>query len=524
MREQIIQLERYDDVVSVRDRLAWIQAERVLLVFPPEGGVLMRQLDLVLVRREAARRGAKIALITTEPNITEIAQDLRIPVFGTISESHRKRWVRKRGSLFVRRRDKPVSGPSVADMEAAAKRMQTGFRARFERNPWKWRFFGLLTFGIVMVILMSAAYLIGPSATVILYPAANQEFVQVAVTADPLLSQVELRENAIPADNFERDVEWTTQISTTGVIDIPQDFATGTVTFLNRTREPVTVPVGTIVRTSTGQPIRFRTLEEVAVPGYIGGVASTEVEALPEFEGTAGNVDANLINRIEDRQLNDKLAVRNDERLRGGGLQQVPAVAQQDIDNLLANMRQELIDRALAEMYSMVAPEQFLVEDSLRIVSERPGEMRFSHEVGEPADILTLTMRARVRGVAFNERYAQQVAYAELSSRIGPGYKIITGPSLEFRRGDIVEVDDAQRVTFLMSCAGYVAADINVNSVREQIAGLSVTQVSALLSDSLPLRAPDGEQSSLVLSIWPGWWRQVPVLPVRISVQVRYPS
>ena len=51
-----LQLEPYDDVVSIRDRLSFVQASHVLLMCPPGTPVLRRKLDLLLVQRQPALR------------------------------------------------------------------------------------------------------------------------------------------------------------------------------------------------------------------------------------------------------------------------------------------------------------------------------------------------------------------------------------------------------------------------------------------------------------------------------------
>lgn len=35
MKTQILQVEAHDDVISILDKIGWIQTERVLLVLPP---------------------------------------------------------------------------------------------------------------------------------------------------------------------------------------------------------------------------------------------------------------------------------------------------------------------------------------------------------------------------------------------------------------------------------------------------------------------------------------------------------
>ena len=59
MKVQILRLDAEDDLASIQDRLAWIQAGRVILVWPGEGVRLPRRLDLLLLQRQAERRGAR---------------------------------------------------------------------------------------------------------------------------------------------------------------------------------------------------------------------------------------------------------------------------------------------------------------------------------------------------------------------------------------------------------------------------------------------------------------------------------
>src|SRR5258708_14870334 len=88
MKLQIVQLEPYDDVISVRDRLSFVQTERVLLVWPRASNILKRKLDLVLIQREAARRGARLALATHDLDFIEHAAELTISTFDSFIPSH----------------------------------------------------------------------------------------------------------------------------------------------------------------------------------------------------------------------------------------------------------------------------------------------------------------------------------------------------------------------------------------------------------------------------------------------------
>src|SRR5512143_993059 len=124
MKLQIIQLEPYDDVVSVRDRLSFVNTERVLLVWPRRGEILKRKLDLVLIQREAARRGARLALVTAAPDVLENAADLNISTFPSVTASQQAPWKHPRSKVFVDRSDRPAEAPDPYELMLTASRLR----------------------------------------------------------------------------------------------------------------------------------------------------------------------------------------------------------------------------------------------------------------------------------------------------------------------------------------------------------------------------------------------------------------
>src|SRR5258708_30758516 len=107
MKLQVIQLEPYDDVTSVRDRLAFVRTERVLLVLPRTATILKRKLDLVLIQREAARRGARLALITRDLDVIDNASELNISTFSSVRASQRGTWKPPLSKAFIHHSYRP---------------------------------------------------------------------------------------------------------------------------------------------------------------------------------------------------------------------------------------------------------------------------------------------------------------------------------------------------------------------------------------------------------------------------------
>ncbi len=94
MKTQIIQLEAHDDAISVRDKMGWSQAGRVVLVWPTRGRLLNHRLDLVLILRHSQSLGVQIALVTKDPEVRFQARSLGIPIYKTVRQAQAARWRR----------------------------------------------------------------------------------------------------------------------------------------------------------------------------------------------------------------------------------------------------------------------------------------------------------------------------------------------------------------------------------------------------------------------------------------------
>jgi hypothetical protein len=97
----------------------------VLLIWPEEGKVLPRKLDLVLIQREAMRRGIQLALVTHDPQVVKHADELNISTFETIGSSERARWRRGRTGVFSNRFWRPKKDtPDPEDLMSVASRVR----------------------------------------------------------------------------------------------------------------------------------------------------------------------------------------------------------------------------------------------------------------------------------------------------------------------------------------------------------------------------------------------------------------
>ncbi len=509
MKEQVIFLEPHDDAISARDKLGWIRAERVLLVLPgnSEQPLLHAKLDLVLLQREATRRSSELALITRDPIVIEHGREVGIPCFPSVEASHGRFWKTAKAKLAVDRHAQPVPlGPELAEAATLIRDDET-------KIPQHVRL--LLNRGLfisVLAIMAGVVVLVVPTATVHLDPIRNQETVSTTVMADPASTQIEVAQGTIPARLVGEKVNASATVETTGTADIPSTKAHGRALFTNLIPDQITIPSGTIVRTTAASPIRFVTMSDATLPGKAGQTVLINIEAIePGFEG---NLPSNRINEIEG-PLGTRIAVTNPEPTLGGNVETVRAISQADHDRVHALVIQQLQQRAFAEMqtdpFVHLVDTEFIPPESLTVVLV--DAETYSGYVGQPIDKLDLTMNATVQGTAIDERSARQVVYAKLAEKIGPGFQI-GASSLVFKRGEVTNFDDQRRVTFVMEGTGDISVAIQPEDVQDMVHGQTTDAASALLQQRLSLAGLPR------ITVWPGFWPLLPFLSVRIHVEI----
>ena len=504
--QQIIYLEVDDDITTIRNRLEWAQAPRVLLVIPRGCPALHRPLDFKLLRRQVDALGIEVALVSKDPVVQDLAYEHKFSIFSTTKRGQRARRWRKADEDEISR---PPARPQP----------RRPLWPALQENPYLRRALRvarhILAGGIFLVVvgvLILGAYLIIPSAKIILVPASEVVSVTVPLTASPTVEAVDVEQLLLPARIIEVRVEDRAQIPTTGTKDAPDAPATGTVVFINRSAASVTVPKGTAVSTSAGTPIRFLTLEDVTLPPTVGGIARVGVQAAEP--GPIGNVGVNLINRVEG-PMAVKVRVTNDEPTGGGTVKQAGMVTPADKERLRAALLQQLQQKAYAAMTAELDEGEFVPAESLQI--ELILVENYDKFVAEVADTLGLEMRIVVSGVAINEADAAPLMLEVLRSQVRSGFDLLPETS-RLQCGQVIGVRQEDRaVQFNMEGSGVMAAHLDVPLIREAIRGQTPGFALDYLRANVPLRA----EPQVTLS--PEWLpvQRIPWLPLRINVVVQ---
>ena len=365
----------------------------------------------------------------------------------------------------------------------------------------------LIALGAVGVV----AFLALPSAQIQLVPeqATYTRIVPISVSAELEPGTVDFQRNLIPGRRVGDEFESYAEVGTTGRGISFSGKSSGQVIFTNQLGQDYQVPAGTIVRTSAGSyPVRFRTLEPITVPPF--GQTTANVEALEQ--GPRGNVGTYQINFVEG-VVGFALKVTNPDPITGAESQETATVSQADRDRVWEIATERVLAKANNELQAAayLEPGEFIPHQDL-IIQATPKEA-YTHLIGEQTELLGVSLRLLVTGLAVNANDAQKIAYRQLSTQQPAGYRLT---DTRFEIGESAEEDvGSGRFTFYVTAHGYATAQINQEAVREALQGQRVSAASTILAESFPLA------QAAEITITPEWFPFIPHLPIRTKINIQ---
>jgi hypothetical protein len=354
--------------------------------------------------------------------------------------------------------------------------------------------------GVFSVLVLVALFI--PSAQVTLHPTMQVQSLTLPVTANPSVKSVFIT-GSIPAHEKRLLVEGKQTVSVTGQNVTPQEKAKGVAEFHNLTKQAVSIPTGTMVRTEDN--IRFVTTKDGKVSGGTSKVVELPVEAVEA--GLSSNVDTDTIVVVMGK-LATSLSVTNPEPLKGGRELASPqandADRQRAKDSLMKALETKAHDQLAEEMKKGDVP----FEDTLA-VSQIVSEV-YDPPAGTSSKDLTLSMQ-----VEFSARYASasdlmELASLALNASVPPGFSG-TSEAITVTPVDVPSTNKDGSTRWTIRAERQIAQQINTGRVMQTIQGVRSSHAQTLLATNLPLQGA-------VIRLSPSWWPWLPIVPFRISV------
>ena len=521
---EILPVSSQANVEAVRRQLARGRTPHVALVLPEDWFELDNIARLRLLQRQAQIQRRHLAIITNHESTRKLARSLGIPVFAEAADAQRRKWQMHPELPLVdpthpdrglpeappwRRAEIVASSARPSHHQTRQRRIRAEDASRRPLPYWLQLVGYTAMSGILVLVIGFFVLNVLPAATITVVPGRAAMTVSVPLTADGSVETFDLEANILPARFIETNIEASGTIATTGSEQKASDRATGYVDFNNLGSASVNIPVGTIVSTSTGTPVSFRTTAPAAVGGGVGTRVTVPIEAVEP--GIEGNVRANTINTVNGA-LRFRVRVINTSGTAGGGAQLVRVVTQADRDNLLAQVQVDLEARAYEQLQKELLPGEWLPPESVQTVPSSPPVFdKFNDDEG---DQLSVTMRVTAQGTALNQEQTNEAMLAALQLNVPPRGRLVTNSVAVRREPGAVAI--GRQVQFTMTAMADYLVPIDPAEVSSAIAGLTPEQaISTVTSQWTLARTPEIYRD-------PEWRDKLPTFPSRIQVRVEY--
>jgi hypothetical protein len=500
--KQVIQLEKNDDLASIRTQLQAAELSQVVLVIPRDYALLANDPALQLLRRAAQDAGIEIALVTRDPELVERANAFGIASFSSVGQARRAQW--RMRQLARTALDEKVAPKNGASGHEDLGRQSFPIATPFDLREWR---LPLALVAVVLMFFFVAAIFVVPAANVHIIPASIPLSLGSDIIIDPTIPQVNSETRSVPARRITHEVTGNAQLKTSASKSLPDARSSGTVIFTNLREEETMIPQGTVVKTSGGVPIRFTTTTTATIPA---GVNSRSPETIIQAVdgGLGSNVKELAINLIEG-SLNLEARVINLKPTASGTVKPVRVVTAADKANLEVQLTQLLKKHAIDVLAKEIKDNEFVPPDSVVL---DVGDKIFDHAVDEPADVLNLKLSTDAYGLAVDPDDLDALVRALLQKQIQAGYLMLPGG---------VKVESLTNGKYQgpalktsMKATGYMTPQLDASKVGRALQGRSQDDASLYLASQIRLAQPAS------INISPPGWNRMPWFAFRIAVFV----
>jgi hypothetical protein len=498
MPDQVIALDKHDDLLQVHSKIEWSDGRRVILVVPRGCLALDAEHEFKLLRRWADEADVQVALVSTAYNVSELARVAGLPVFSSVQKASNSQW------HWQRALGEPVVWRATA-LDDPAQRPHKPVLDRLGLAGWR-LLLTLALFGLAAAFLFAVATLLVPSATITIRPASTLISDTSEVILDPAVTTIDHINAIVPGGLYRIEISGTVTVPTSRTATAPADHASGFVTFNNLQGTEATIPIGTVVATTSGVTQRYSTTITATLPAGFNGRASVPVRALRA--GPEGNVSPFQINFIEG-PLSAVARVVNVGGVGGGTIKDVKIVAFDDRRVAREQLNAELELKAAEVLHAEADDNVYIVPASVEVIVL--GET-FDHPVDDPSDTLSLKIDAVASGIYADLNELETFAQRRLLTKMPAGHTMLPG-TLRVEADPSARVE-ASSVIIKVRSALLATPVIDPNKLLEGLGDKPIEHAIETLAARVNLAEPAD------IAVTPGWWRRMPYFRFRTTLFV----
>jgi len=532
--EYILQLDPLDDITSMRSRIELVVAtaggpvpvmeatnigrRRLLLVLPNQNKALRSLVNMKLLERAVQSKAVELGLVTDHPTVRDYAQVVGLKVFGSIRAAKRFGWIKADAPLAMPDQTMPplFAPPETAEPNPLPLKQTRNKNYKLVIGSGHvgcvQQVAGAFLTALLAIALVFGVMFLWPQATVTIVPVAKALQTDLTVKGDPQADTVDFRTLTFPARVAQVEVSLAGMIDTIEADFGPAAFASGNVTFINRSDNFQTIPYSTSLATSSGEYVEFSTMITAELPGRIG--ASTTVPVVAKKPGPIGNVTYGQLSRFVNPIYGVAVQIINESNFSGGTLELRKVVVNSDKDRLRDNLIEKMKKEGLKRLEATLGEQEFISADTIQVI---PLALTFREFAGDFSDTFSGEMQAVVRGTVVGGYNANRLALAGLEAQVPKGYKL-DSKGLNFGAGEVLEAREGI-VVFRIVASGLAVPQIDSHVAAQEIVGMSIGEAQQYLTDNYELATVPG------VELQPAWlmdsFGRLPFAAVRINVVVK---
>lgn len=380
---------------------------------------------------------------------------------------------------------------AVADTKHAVSTGENSLHKHTKKFVLLGFFLGIL--GLVAVTLIGARVL--GSTTVTITPKSMMVSKDIEITLDTKASETDVEKLIIKAGTITKTGSTENTIQTTG-IKIIGEKAKGKVAVYNKTDAVKTLSKGTVLKKGT---LEFELDQDISIASASSSQGTT-VHGKTETTVTSKAIgaEANLTDETELTIVPFDTSTYNafvlDDGLTGGSSREVRVVSQKDLDELLADSKEELI-KTLNEELQAESGSGTYVLPTKSVVSQKA---TYDAKVEGEAEKVTLKLDMTVEALTYTGSELKPLAQKILESELPENYRlvdedpqILSSPS----QSDLDSLEAGEVIKVAANISSQAVAQLSTDALKEEIKGKSLVEAQELLTSK-----PEVAQAELTAS------------------------
>src|SRR3989344_8742769 len=249
----------------------------------------------------------------------------------------------------------------------------------------------------------------------------------------------------------------------------------------------------------------FRTAERITIPAkkYV------DVKVVAEAPGEKYNINPSKfsIPGLVGTSQYTQIYGESSQEFTGGQSKEVSVVAKDDLKSAENQLRDQGIVQNKAELLSQLPPESEFLEDSFKTVVSATSSLA---QAGAQVEKFNYQAKIRTEAVAFNKLELEGLAKGMILSE----GKKINEASFKNNFSFISFDSKTKNLTVSVVPSAQIYSDINEISLREGLAGLSLSEAKLFLENQTQIKKSQ-------IKLWPFWQRKIPKNAEKIKLELK---